>query len=140
MRDGMAASFLQRQSRPGRSRACIYLALLIDAQNQRMLPRIRIQADDCFQLMGKLRITTYLEGLEQMRLESVRVPDASHAGLMPTSRAMVRVDQWVALARVVCVVFLITVFTIAAGTDGVRPGHNAAIRALHCNLVNNFIP
>ena len=79
MRYGLAASFLQRQSGGGPIQG-LYLGLLIGAQNQRMLPRIQVQADDCFQLLGKLRITTYLEGLEQMRLEFVRVPDASHAG------------------------------------------------------------
>jgi hypothetical protein len=73
------------------------------------------------------------------------------ASLIPSSRAIVRVDQWVALAGVVCVVLLITVLTIAAGIHGVRPGrgvsfnrpstpsnrnlprHNAAIRGLVFN-------
>ena len=68
-----------------------------------------------------------------------------------TSRAMVRMDHWVALAGVDCVVFLIMVLTIAAGIESVRPGrgasfsnpstprsrnlsrHNAAIRGLIFN-------
>jgi hypothetical protein len=42
--------------------------------------------------------------------------------LIPTSRAMVRVDQWAELSGVVCSVFFITVLTSTAGIDGVRRG------------------
>jgi hypothetical protein len=84
MRHRLAASFLQWQPGLGSVQG-LYLALLIDAQNQRMLRRVQIQADDCFQLTGKIRITTYLEGLDQVRFESMRVPDASHAGLADTN-------------------------------------------------------
>jgi hypothetical protein len=70
MRHCPAASFLRWQLRLGSVQGS-YLAFLIDAQNQRMLRWIQIQADDGFQLVGKLRITTYLEGLDQMQLESV---------------------------------------------------------------------
>jgi hypothetical protein len=80
MRHRLAASFLQWQPGLGSVQG-LDLALLIDAQNERMLRRIQIQADDGFQLTSKLRIATYLEGLDQVRLESVRMPDASHAGL-----------------------------------------------------------
>jgi hypothetical protein len=84
MRHRLAASFLQWQPGLGSVQG-LYLALLINVQNQRMLRRVQIQADDCFQLTAKLRITTYLKGLDQVRLESVRVPDASHAGLADTN-------------------------------------------------------
>jgi hypothetical protein len=49
------------------------------------------------------------------------------ASLIPSSRAMVRVDQWVRLAGVVCMVLLITVLTIAAGIHGVRLGRGASL-------------
>jgi hypothetical protein len=84
MRHRLAAPLLQWQPGLGSVQG-LYLALLIDAQNQRMLRRVQIQADDCLQLIGKLWITTYLEGLDQVRLEPVRVPDASHAGLADTN-------------------------------------------------------
>jgi phosphohistidine phosphatase len=63
----------------------LYLALFFDAQNQGMLRRVQIQADDGFQLVGKVRIMAYLEGLDQERIESVCVPDAPHAGLAGTN-------------------------------------------------------
>jgi hypothetical protein len=74
MRHRLAASLLQWQTGLGSVQG-LYLALLIDAQNQRVLRRVQMQTDDCFQLTGKLRIATYLEGLDQVWLESVRVPD-----------------------------------------------------------------
>jgi hypothetical protein len=71
MRHRLATSFLQRQPWLGSVQG-LYLALFVNAQNQSMLRRVQVQADDGFQLTGKLRITAYLEGLDQMRLESLR--------------------------------------------------------------------
>jgi hypothetical protein len=96
MRHRLATSFLQRQAGLVSVQG-LYLALFVNAQNQSMLRRVQVQADDGFQLTGKLRVTAYLEGLDQVRLESVCVRDApTLASLIPTSRAIVRVDQWVA--------------------------------------------
>src|SRR5262249_45509659 len=50
------------------------------------------------------------------------------ASLMPVSLAMVRVDQWVALAGLVRVVLAITVSMSAAEIDGLRPGRCASFR------------
>jgi hypothetical protein len=61
--------------------------------------RIQIQANDGFQLVGKLRVAANLERLDQVRLEPMGVQiRRTLASLMPTSRAIVRVDQCVALA------------------------------------------
>jgi hypothetical protein len=46
-----------------------------------MFRRIQIQANDGFQFAGKLRITADLERLDQVRLESMCVPDTAHACL-----------------------------------------------------------
>jgi hypothetical protein len=70
-----------------------------------------------------------LEGLDQVRLESVCVSDALDAGLANTNLsrdgcAWTNGSRWLEL---VCVVFLITAFTIAAGIDVVRPGRGASL-------------
>ena len=57
-------------------------------------------------------IAAELEGPHQMRLQSVGVPDAAHAGLADARRrAMVRVDQCVAFAGLLCSVMSTTRFT-----------------------------
>ena len=126
MRHGLAAAFLQRQAGLGSVQG-LDLALLIDPQHQRMLGRIQIQADDFFQLVGKLRIATYFESLDQMRLESVRAPDAPHAGLGDThfarhgARGPMRRVGRSGLRGLPD-----HLLTIAAGIDGVRPGRGAS--------------
>jgi hypothetical protein len=84
MRHRLATSFLQRQAGLGSVQG-LYLALFVNAQNQSMLRRVQVQADDGFQLTGKLQVTAYPEGLDQVRLESVCVLDAPHAGLADTN-------------------------------------------------------
>jgi hypothetical protein len=51
------------------------LALFIDAQDQRMLRRRQIEADDIAHLLDKQRIGRELEGLGAMRLEVESLPD-----------------------------------------------------------------
>ena len=95
---GAATAFLDRQAGLGAVQR-LNLALLVGAQHEGVLGRIQVQADDVFQLLRELGIAAELEGAYQMRLQSMGVPDAAHAAsLIPAADAMVRVDQWVALA------------------------------------------
>jgi hypothetical protein len=50
------------------------LALLVDAQDQRVLRRRQIKADDVAHLLDKQRIVRELEGLGAMRLEIESLP------------------------------------------------------------------
>src|SRR5436190_3247652 len=75
MRHGSGASFLERQSRL-RAIERLDLALLIAAENDRMLGRIQIEADHILELLHELRVVGDFEGPHQMRLQSMRAPDA----------------------------------------------------------------
>src|ERR1035438_1660557 len=80
VRHGGTASLFQGQSRRGAVRR-LNLALLIYRQNQRVLRRIEIYADNVVQLGGELRIVDDLEALDAVRLQPMSAPDAPHAGL-----------------------------------------------------------
>jgi hypothetical protein len=54
------------------------LALFIDAEHQRAIRRIEIQADDVPYLILKLRIVRNLELLHPVRLDVVTLPNALH--------------------------------------------------------------
>jgi hypothetical protein len=56
------------------------LPLLVGAQDNGVLGRIQIQADDVFQFLHKLRIVAELEGSHPVRLQPMGAPDAPHAG------------------------------------------------------------
>ncbi len=62
-----ATTFLERQTRLNAVQG-LYLALLIDAQNYRMLGWIQIEADNVGELLGKLRIGAHFESARQMGL------------------------------------------------------------------------
>src|SRR5580693_1951452 len=57
------------------------LTLFIDRKHQGMLRRVKIQADDIFQLFREAWIAADLKRFEAMRLQSVSLPNTSHAGL-----------------------------------------------------------
>jgi hypothetical protein len=79
MRHGAGAALLHGQSRLGAIEG-LDLALLIDAQHQRLVGRVEIEPDDVLNFFRELRIVRQLEGLGQVRFELVRGPDALHAG------------------------------------------------------------
>jgi len=62
------------------------LALLIDADHQRLVGRIEIEPDDVAHLLDELRIGGELERLRPMRLQRERAPDALHRGRRDTRR------------------------------------------------------
>ena len=57
--------------------AKLHLTFLVAAQHQRMLRRRHIQADDFLKLLNKFRIARYLERLDQVRLETIGLPDVN---------------------------------------------------------------
>ena len=77
---GAAAALLHRQSWLGAVQS-LNLALLIGAQNDGVLGRIQIKANDVFRLLDKRRVVAELEGSHAMRFQSVGAPDATHTGL-----------------------------------------------------------
>src|SRR6476659_2252906 len=64
----------------------LYLALLIDADHQRLVGRIEIEPDDVAHLLDELWIGGELERLRTMRLQRERPPDALHRGGRDTRR------------------------------------------------------
>jgi hypothetical protein len=80
VRHSCATALLQRQTG-----LCVVqglnLALLVDGKDQRVFRRFQIQPDDGLQLLSKVRIVADLEAFDAMRLQSMRAPDAAHAGL-----------------------------------------------------------
>jgi hypothetical protein len=56
----------------------LHLTFLVAAQNQCVLRRRHVEADDVFELLDKLRIARHLEGLDQVRLESIGLPNLEH--------------------------------------------------------------
>src|ERR1035438_4319910 len=80
MRNGLAAALLQRQAGLGAVQS-LNLTLLIYGKDQRMFWRIEIQTNNGLQFFGEMRIVADLEALDAVRLQSMRTPDAAHAGL-----------------------------------------------------------
>ena len=63
------------------------LRLLVDRQNQGFVRRIEIEADHVLDLFDKALVGGELERLDQVRLETVRVPDPLHAGVGQAHRS-----------------------------------------------------
>lgn len=77
MRHRSGAPLLPRQPRL-RAIERLNLALLVDAQKQRIFRRIPVQPHPIAPLLHAVRIVAQLAGLHQMRLQTVRVPEALH--------------------------------------------------------------
>ena len=58
-----------------RTRECLHLAVLVDAQHDRGLGRVQVQADDVVDLLHEQRVGGQLERLSAVRLELKRPPD-----------------------------------------------------------------
>jgi hypothetical protein len=72
---------------------------------------------------GEVPAVRYLEALQPMRLEAVRLPDATHArSTTLATAAMLRVLQCVAASGRCCIVSATTVLTLRAEIFGLRPG------------------
>ena len=81
-----ATAFLQRQARL-RALQRLNLTFLVDAQQQCLVRRVQVQADDVGEFVDELGITGNLEGLDAMRLETMGVPDALHGRRRDALRA-----------------------------------------------------
>ena len=82
---GLAATGLESQSGLGAIQG-LDLAFLIPTEHQSVLGRVQIPSDNVFQLFGEFGIVADLEILHPMRLQSVTMPDAAHAGLTDSGR------------------------------------------------------
>ncbi len=74
MGHGPTAPLLDRQSWLG-TIECLDLAFLVDAQHQGLVWRVEIKADHIVELFDKAFVAAELEGLGQMRLEAVSIPN-----------------------------------------------------------------
>src|SRR3970040_433742 len=81
----MSAAFgvsrAHRQQRGG-SLQSLNLALLIDAQDQSVLGRVQVEADDVPHLVDKQRVMAQLKALGAVWLEGKGAPDAADGGLV----------------------------------------------------------
>ena len=77
MGHGAGTPLLHRQTRLGTVKR-LNLALLIDRQDNGVVGRIDIEADDLMQLGGKLRIVGQLELAHPVRLEAISTPNPLH--------------------------------------------------------------
>lgn len=67
-------AFLQRQTRLGAIEG-LDLTFLVDAQHKGFVRGIEIQANDIVELLDKVFVAAELEGLDEMRLEGVLLPN-----------------------------------------------------------------
>src|ERR1700741_2450346 len=72
--DGAGTSLLDWQPRLGAVQR-LDLAFLIDRENDGVVGRIDVEADDLFELSRKLRIVGQLEPADQMRPQAMSTPD-----------------------------------------------------------------
>ena len=75
--DGAGTSLLHRQPRLGAVQR-LDLAFLIDRENDGMVGRIDVKADDLFEFGRELRIVGQLEPADQMRPQPMSAPDPLH--------------------------------------------------------------
>src|ERR1700726_208074 len=75
--DGAGTSLLHRQPRLGAVQR-LDLAFLIDRENDGVVGRVDVEADDLFELGRKLGIVGQLEPADQMRPQAMSTPDPLH--------------------------------------------------------------
>lgn len=103
MRHGSGTAFFHRQSGLGTVKR-LYLCLFIEAEHQSMFRRVQIKTHDIFQFFNKVRIVRQLEGLDQMRLQPMAIPNTLHGCLTDAADpAIVRQLQCVSWGGGVCV-------------------------------------
>ena len=103
------------------------LPLFVHAQDERVLRRIEVQADDRFDFLGKCGVAADLERAREVWLQPMPVPDASDAALTePVATAIVRVLQCVECGGVSCVVFRTTARSCAVVIVRGRPARGAS--------------
>lgn len=72
---GAGTPLLQRQSELGAIEG-LGLALLVDREDDRMVRRVHVEADDVVDLGAEGRVGGALEGSDVVRLETMVLPDA----------------------------------------------------------------
>ncbi len=111
---------LERQPRL-RAVECLYLALFVEGQHNRVRGWIDIQPDNIMEFVRELRVVRQLELPVTVRLQAVRLPDAAHrAGADPAGRSH-HVRRPVRRLAVVCVKFCkLAVMVLVMRLDVVR--------------------
>src|SRR6201998_886521 len=90
-------SLLHRQPRLGTVQR-LDLAFLIDRENDGVVGRIDVEADDLFELGRELRIIRQLEPADQMRPQAMSTPDPLHRlTLIPAALPLAAPGQWLAV-------------------------------------------
>jgi len=79
MRHRLGAPALERQAGLGAIQR-LYLCLLVATENQGVLWRVQIQANNVLELLDKVLVVGQLEGAHAMGLEAMGAPDSRHAG------------------------------------------------------------
>lgn len=73
----LSATLLERQTWLSAVQG-LNLRLLVAAQDQRMLGRYEVEADDAFELLGEARIGGEFERAHPVEFEAVSAPDTGH--------------------------------------------------------------
>src|SRR5260370_19106821 len=121
MRHGSATSLLHRQPGLGAVKR-LNLALFVDAEHQRMLGWVHIEANHILKLLDKVSVVGQLEGFEQMRLQAVGMPDELHRRFADTTEFGHAVQlHCVACAGAVCVLAIISASLARAKGRKLRP-------------------
>ena len=137
-RGGAAA--LHRQTRL-RAIKRLDLAFLVNAQHQRLVRRVHVEADDVGDFFLELGIVRHFERL-QMRLEAGLAPDALYAGVRnPDASAIERTVQCVAFGGVSFAV-LVSTFALISSDERRRPGRPRLVahQAIDAFLDIAFLP
>src|SRR5665213_1096207 len=123
---GPAAAFFDRQTGLGAVQR-LDLTLFIGAQNQGVFRRVEIETHDGFQLFRELGVVADFEGLHQMRLEAVGMPDTAYARLAQSGRSRHRAGAPMrGIGGSACVVFSITSAVRASLMVRGLPGRGAS--------------
>jgi hypothetical protein len=117
-----AAPLLDRQSGLGAVKG-LDLALLVDAEDDRMRRRIDIEPDHRLELLGEFGVVGQLEMAYPMRLQPMPFQmRRTEEGLISTTLAMAGAVQWVASCGGGWLVNAMTRSTFSAGKGGMREG------------------
>ena len=117
----------QRQEGP-RALEGLHLGFLVDAQHQRTVGGMEVQADDIAHLLDKLGVSRQLEGFDAMHLEAERLPKSARSSPSdrPTAAPKVRVLHCVISAAGASNVRVITATTRSSLTVRGAPGRGSA--------------
>ena len=120
--DGAGTSLLHRQPRLGAVQR-LDLAFLIDRENDGVVGRVDVEADDLFELGRKLGIVGQLEPADQMRPQAMSTPiRCTELTLIPAAFAIAAPVQWLAVGGGPAKVRATTRSATSGRSGGMRAG------------------